>query len=174
MRLLTLAVATLAVVLSGCVNPDGSPNNTGSGALIVGGLGALTGAAIGGCAHGGPDALIGAAVGAVAGGLIGTSADREQNARMQAMAPPPTYLRVEPGRPLTLADVKTLSRAGISEDIIISQIQNSHTIYHLTAADIIDLRNAGVSDKVVRYMIGTPNLMSLAAPSYSGDTAYAR
>jgi hypothetical protein len=35
----------MAVLLSGCVNPEGSPNNTGSGVLIGSAFGALTGAA---------------------------------------------------------------------------------------------------------------------------------
>ena len=45
---MVLTIASLAVVLTGCVNPDGSQNNTGTGALIGGVFGALTGAAIGG------------------------------------------------------------------------------------------------------------------------------
>ena len=58
-----LALAGTAVLVSGCVNPDGTQNNTATGALVGGAFGALTGAAIGGC-HGGPDALFGAAAGA--------------------------------------------------------------------------------------------------------------
>ena len=152
--ILTLAGST--VFLAGCQNPDGSENNTGSGAIIGGAIGAITGAAIGGSNHGGQDALIGAAVGAVAGGLIGNSSDREQEARLRAQAPQ-TYARVEQGQPLSLADVKALSRAGISDDVIISQIKNSRTVFHFSAADIIDLRDAGVTDKVVNYMINTPS-----------------
>ena len=152
---LVLSVASLAVLLSGCVNPDGSQNNTGTGALIGGAFGALTGAAIGGRHHGGQDALIGAAVGAVAGGLIGNAADREQEARLKAQAPQ-TYARIGQGTPLSIADVKALAKAGISEDVIINQIHNSRTIFHLSAADIIDLRDAGVTNKVVNYMIDTP------------------
>ena len=163
---LVLSVASLAVLLSGCVNPDGSQNNTGSGALIGGVFGALTGAAIGGRAHGGQDALIGAAVGAVAGGLIGNSADREQEARLKAQAPQ-TYARIDQGTPLSIADVKALAKAGVSEDVIINQIHNSRTIFHLSAADIIDLRDAGVTNKVVNYMIDTPASIgaNTAAPS---------
>ena len=44
---LILIMASMAVLLSGCINPDGSPNNTGSGALIGGAFGAFTGVAIG-------------------------------------------------------------------------------------------------------------------------------
>jgi uncharacterized protein YcfJ len=150
-----LTAAGLAVLLTGCQNPDGSQNNTGSGALIGGVFGALTGAAIGGSRHGGQDALIGAAAGALAGGLIGNSADREQEARLRAQAPQ-TYERVNQGSPLSLADVKALAKAGISEDVIVSQIRNSRTVFHLSAADIIDLRDSGVTDKVINYMIDTP------------------
>jgi len=152
---LILTTAGLAVLVTGCQNPDGTQNNTGSGALIGGVFGALTGAAIGGSRHGGQDALIGAAAGALAGGLIGNSADREQEARLKAQAPQ-TYSKVEQGQPLAVADVKALAKAGISEDVIVSQIKASRTVYHLSAADIIDLRDSGVSDKVVNYMIDTP------------------
>ena len=72
--------------------------------------------------HGGEDALIGAAAGALAGGLIGNSMDREQEARLRAQAPQ-TYARVDQGQPLSVADVKSLAKAGISEDVIISQIK---------------------------------------------------
>ena len=151
---LILTAAGMAVLLAGCENPDGTQNNTGTGALIGGAMGAITGAAIGGRSHGGQDALIGAAVGAVAGGLIGNSADREQEARLKAQAPQ-TYARVNQGQPLSIADVKALAKAGISEDVIVNQIGSSRTVFHLSAADIIDLRDAGVPDKVVNCMINT-------------------
>lgn len=156
------AAAALAVVLTGCVNPDGTQNYTGSGAVMGGGAGALTGAAVGGSRHGGQDALIGAAIGAVAGGLIGNSMDQEQQARLRAQAPQ-TYARVDQGQPLSIADVKSLARAGISEDVIINQIQASHTVFRLTSADIIDLRDAGVTDRIINFMINTPNTAGVEA-----------
>ncbi len=157
-------MAGAAVVLTGCVNPDGTQNNTGSGALIGGALGAITGAVIGGPRNGGAGALIGAAAGAIGGGLIGNSMDQEQDARLRAQAPE-TYVKIDQGQPLAVADVRAMAKAGISEDVIISQIQNSHTVYHLSASDIIDLRDSGVTDKVVNYMINTPSTI--------GDTAVA-
>ncbi len=165
---LILVLAASASLLAGCVNPDGTQNNTGSGALIGGALGALTGAVIGGPRNGGAGALIGAAAGAVGGGLIGNSMDQEQNARLRAEAPQ-TYIKVDQGQPLAVADVKAMAKAGVSEDVIISQIQNSRTIYHLSAADIIDLRDSGVTDKVVNYMINTPSTISDAAPAPQPD-----
>jgi outer membrane lipoprotein SlyB len=155
---LVFAMAASTVVLTGCQNPDGTQNNTGSGALIGGVIGAIAGSAIGGPHHGGEGALIGAAAGAVGGGLIGNSVDQEQNARLRAQAPQ-TYVKVDQGQPLSVADVKALAKAGISTDVIINQIRNSRTVYHLSTADIIDLRDAGVSDQVINYMINTPSLL---------------
>lgn len=152
----TLAVAGLAMLLTGCQYPNGEPNNTASGALAGGAIGAISGAAIGGPRNGGAGALIGAAAGALAGGVIGNSMDQQQQERLHAQAPQ-TYTRVEQGQPLSVADVRALSEAKVSDDIIISQIRNSHTVFHLTAPDIIDLHNAGVSENVINFMINTPN-----------------
>ena len=154
-HVLTLALAASAIVLAGCEYPNGEPNYTGTGALTGGAVGAVSGAAIGGNRHGGQDALIGAAVGAVAGGLIGNSMDRQQQERLRQQAPQ-TYARVDQGQPLSVADVKALAAAGVGDNVIISQIRNSRTVYHLSAADIIDLRNAGVSNPVIDFMINTP------------------
>ncbi len=157
-HVLILVTTGAAVLLSGCVNPDGSPNNTGSGALMGGAMGALTGAAIGGRCHAGPDALIGAAAGALAGGLIGKAADREQEARWQAQAPRAYYVDAGQSRPTSIADVKAMAKAGVSDDVIISQMSNTRTVYHLAAQDVIGLRDAGVSEKVLNYMLNTPSL----------------
>jgi hypothetical protein len=46
---------------------------------------------------------------------------------------------------LGTADVKMLAKSGVGDEVIISQIRNSRTVYHLTAAEILDLKDAGVS-----------------------------
>jgi hypothetical protein len=60
-------------------------------------------------------------------------------------------------QPLALADVKMLAKNGVSDEVILSQIRNSHTVYRLSAAEIIDLKDAGVSQKVIDFMINTPS-----------------
>jgi hypothetical protein len=62
---------------------------------------------------------------------------------------------LRPGQlqPIGLADVKALAKAGLSDEVIISQIRNSRTVYRLSAAEIIDLKQSGVSEKVIDYMI---------------------
>lgn len=158
------AVATSAVLLTGCVDPNGQQNNTGTGALIGGALGAITGAAIGGPRHGGEGALIGAAAGLVAGGAIGNSMDQQQQAELRAQSPQ-TYVRVVQGQALGIADVKAMAKAGVSDDVIIAQIQGSHTAFNLSAADIIDLHDSGVSDRVVNFMQNTQSSVSVAQPT---------
>jgi outer membrane lipoprotein SlyB len=165
LQILMSVLAASAFVWTGCEYPNGDPNYTGTGALTGGAVGAFSGAAIGGQRHGGQDALIGAAVGAVAGGLIGHSLDQQQQDRLRRQAPQ-TYARVDQGQPLSVADVKALAQAGVADNIIISQIRNSHTVYRLSAADIIALRDAGVSNPVIDFMINTPASIggSSAAP----------
>jgi outer membrane lipoprotein SlyB len=163
-NILIFAVAASSVVLTGCVDPNGNPDNTGTGALEGGAIGAVSGAIIGGPRNAGAGALIGAAAGLIAGGLIGHSMDQAQQEQLRAEAPQ-TYVRVDQGQPLGLADIKALAKAGVSDDVIISQIKNSHTVFRLSAADIIDLHNSGVSDGVVNFMLNTQNTADAASSS---------
>ena len=167
--ILIFAAATSAVVLTGCQYPNGEPNNTAGGALAGGAIGAVSGAIIGG-RNAGAGALIGGAIGAITGGLIGNSMDQEQSEQLREQSPQ-TYVHVEQGQPLATADVKALAQAKVSDDVIISQIQNSHTVYHLSAADIIDLHSAGVSDKVVNFMINTANSSNSTSSTTVVETA---
>lgn len=147
-------VVAAATLLTGCVTPYGEPDRTATGALVGGGSGAALGAILGG-RHSGEGALIGGAIGAITGGLIGHSMDQDAAARLRTQAPV-TYQRIDQGQPLGVADVKAMAQARISDEVIISQIRNTHTVYRLSAADIIDLNNSGVSQKVIDYMINTP------------------
>jgi len=160
---LTLVMAAVSVLATGCTTPEGQPDNTATGALIGGGAGAATGAVIGGSENAGEGALIGAAAGVIGGGLIGHQLDQQQQARLRAQAPQ-TLVRVEQNQPLTVDDVKAMARAGVSDDVIISQIIVSHTVFRLSAAGIIDLHNSGVSDRVVNYMLNTPNTATPVTP----------
>ena len=151
-----------AVALTGCETPYGTPDRTGTGALAGGAIGAFSGAVLGG-RHAGEGALIGGAIGAITGGLIGHSMDQEEQERLRAEAPE-TYTRVEQSEPLAVADVKAMVNARVGDDVIISKIQSTRSVYHLSSADIIDLHNAGVSDKVINYMITTSNTANAAPP----------
>ena len=164
MKYFTLGLCTLtvAVVFTGCETPDGRPDRTGTGALAGGAIGAFSGAVLGG-RHAGEGALIGGAIGAITGGLIGHSMDQEERERLRAQAPA-TYARIEQGNPLQVADIKAMVSSHVGDEVIISQIQSTHSVYHLSAADIIDLKNSGVSDNLIQYMINTPSTATASAP----------
>jgi hypothetical protein len=68
--------------------------------------------------------------------------------RTYTVAPPP------PNGP-TIAEIESMSQAHVSDSVIISQIQNSSTRYHLTADQIISLKSAGVSDPVINTLINS-------------------
>ena len=79
--------------------------------------------------------------------------------------PPPAPRRVlYPNQPMSLADIKMLAKAGISDEVILSQIRNSHTVYRLSAAEILDLKDAGVGEKVIDFMINTPTMYRSTRP----------
>ena len=164
-----LLIGTLAVVLTGCETPYGTPDRTATGALTGGALGIASGALIGGRHHAGEGALIGGALGAVTGGLIGHAMDQEHQTRLRQQAPQ-TYTRVDQGQPLSVADVKALAAAKVSDDVIVSQIRNSRTVFRLSSADIIDLKNSGVSEKVIDFMINTANSAGTTAPAQTSQT----
>lgn len=147
-----LAVALVAgLALTGCYTPDGRPDRTASGALGGAAVGATSGALIG---RSPGAAIIGGAIGAIGGSLIGNAMDANERARLQAQAPQ-TYERLDQGQPLQVADVRAMAAAGIKDDLIISQIRSTRTTYRLSASEIIELRDAGVSDRVIEFMINT-------------------
>ena len=141
-RFLILGAATFSMILAGC------ETKTGTGALAGGGLGAIAG----GAAGGGKGALIGGAVGAVAGGLVGASLD-EQDRKVMQRTSPRTVDRMDRREPLTVNDVIKLSQGGVSDESIIRYLQQTGSTYNLSQAQIRRLQDAGVSQRVVNYMV---------------------
>jgi outer membrane lipoprotein SlyB len=128
-------------------------NKAGTGALVGAGGGALVGGAISGSAGG---VLIGAAAGAVGGDIMGAalfSSDRDSLKRKK----PRTIKKIDRGEELSISDIKSMSKAGISDQVIISQIDATNSVFYLSTADIIDLKKAGVSQRIINYMIQTGN-----------------
>ena len=136
-------ILMLALVLGGC------ETKTGTGALVGAGVGAAAGGLIAGSGTG---ALIGGGVGALAGGLIGASLDAEDRKNLDNQSPR-TLKKIDKGEQLSVDDVKQMSKAGIKDDVIISQIHSTGSTFRLSTADIIDLKNSGVSQNVIDAMI---------------------
>jgi len=79
--------------------------------------------------------------------------------------PPPRVVRVPTGYAVPApspADIKALVKAGVADEVILSQIRNTRAVYRLTTAEIMDLHQAGVSQRVIDFMINTPRLYPTA------------
>lgn len=136
------SIVFLACVFIGC------ESKAGTGALVGGGVGAGAGALIGG----GQGALIGGAVGIVSGAVVGhilDDADKENIKRQN----PATMRRVDNQQHLTVEDIIVLHESGIGDDKIIDLIKNSNSRYSLSTRSIQKLERAGVSSKVIDFML---------------------
>ena len=56
-------------------------------------------------------------------------------------------------RAMTLEDIINLSKTKIDSEVIIRQIEVTHSKFKLETSDIIRLKNEGVDDDVIEYMI---------------------
>jgi hypothetical protein len=145
------------LMLTGC----SSMSNTDAGILGGGAIGAGTGAIVGhALGNTGAGALVGAGVGALTGGLIGNSEDKAE-ARAEARA-----IAAANARALGITDVAQMTRSGVSESVIISQIRTTPAAFHLSGTDVIWLKEQGVSDNVVREMQLTATRYPSPVPVY--------
>ncbi len=87
--------------------------------------------------------------------LLATAADRDSPPLPPTAQWPSQIQRSDQGQSISVADVKALANAGLSDEVILSHIRNSQAVYHLTTAEIIDLKNSGVSEKVIDFMVNT-------------------
>jgi hypothetical protein len=66
---------------------------------------------------------------------------------------PAIYDKMMHGDRLSVGDVVALSRAGVSDAVIVRYIRDNHTVYNLTARDFARLQQGGVSSSVVDFMV---------------------
>lgn len=100
--------------------------------------------------------LIGDAVRATTGTMIGASLDESDRSSLEKQSPR-TLKKIDNGEQLSIDDIKKMTRAGISDDVIISQIAATKSVFYLSTADIVDLKKSGVSQRVINNMVQTGN-----------------
>lgn len=147
MRKTLFPLAIGALFLTSC------ESKAGTGALVGGGLGVGAGTLISPTPQG---ALIGGAVGAATGAIIGASLEGNDREVMEKNSPD-TVEKIDRKQQLSINDVKEMSKNGLSDNVIIGQIQATNSVFELTPSEIIDLKNEGVSQRVIDYMIQTGN-----------------
>lgn len=134
----------LSLLLFGC------QSKAGTGALAGGAIGVGAGALIGG----GSGALIGGAVGSVAGAGIGAILDAEDRDKVRNNNPR-TLDKIDNNQQLSVSDVISLHQSGVSDDKIIELIRQSDTHFNLNEYKLSRLRRAGVSERIIQYMLNT-------------------
>ena len=107
-----------------------------------------TGAAIGG----GTGAIVGDGANDV--GVIGTLLDKQDQKNLRRRSPA-TYNRVDQGEPLTVNNIISLGQANISDKKIIELIKKTDSRYVLSTHQIDRMQRAGVTDRIINYMIQT-------------------
>jgi uncharacterized protein YcfJ len=125
-------------------------NDTASGTVMGGALGAVTGAIIGGRKDRGEGALIGAGVGALTGNLLGRAKDRtdERHAAYGAAAAAQATQQAA-AMAVSNHDLVSMTRAGVSEDVIISTMRSRGAQLDLSPQGLISLKQSGVNDRVL-------------------------
>ncbi|NGX44226.1 MAG: hypothetical protein K1060chlam3_00391 [Candidatus Anoxychlamydiales bacterium] len=142
MKKIYLILCVIGLIVVGC------ESKTASGAVV----GAGVGAGVGAIAGGGVGAAAGA--GAASGALVGAALD-EQDRKIMEKTSPRTAERMDRKEPLTINDIIKLSQGGVSDDTVIRYIQETKTTYNLSQAQINRLQEAGVSQRVINYMVDT-------------------
>ena len=136
----------------------GAQVNQQRGATLGGLAGAVAGGLIGDHNNeAGAGAAIGGVVGAVAGGLLGNAADKESalNRRQQIyQQQQQQYAQLQSA--VSLADVISMSRSGLSDSVIINQLNQRGVQQTLQVPDIIALHQQGVSETVITSMQQAP------------------
>jgi hypothetical protein len=68
------------------------------------------------------------------------------------------YDKMIHGDALSLYDIEALSRARVSDGVILRYLRNRGTVYLLSSADVVGLKKAGVSESIIDYMLSTPRI----------------
>jgi hypothetical protein len=142
----------LFIYAIGTVMVTSCENKAETGALVGAGVGIGAGALISPTPAG---VLIGGAVGAVGGALIGAALDSSDRETLRQESPR-TMNKIDRGEQLSMKDIEKMSQAGISDDKIIGAIHSTGSVYHLSTNDVQELKDNGVSQRVIDYMLQTP------------------
>ncbi len=130
--------------------PDYYRNDTAEGTVVGGGLGAITGAIIGGRSNRGEGALIGAGIGAITGRLLGKQKDAADRQEAAYGAAATAQANVQAAQlSVSNLDLIQMSRAGLSDEVIIGTIRQRGGRFDLSPAGLIALKENGVTDRVV-------------------------
>jgi hypothetical protein len=82
-------------------------------------------------------------------------------------------MKVDTLRAMKMEDVIALSKAGVSDSLIIGMMDATDSWFQLKTQNVLDLRNAGVSEKVIAAMMQPPPEPSSKTSSSNAVRYYA-
>jgi outer membrane lipoprotein SlyB len=176
-KLLATSFALIAMLAG---NVASAQYRARDGATAGGVAGAIIGGIIGHQNDEVPEgAIIGGAVGALAGGLLGKAQEedlaRQRYAQQQAYyAQQQQFYSQQQATRLTgisTQDVVSMSRSGLSETLILGQLQTRGVQRRLEVSEIIALHQAGVSDNIIGAMQSVPLATEIASRTASRPIA---
>lgn len=142
---------------------DGTLGGGAAGAIIGGIVGKQSGKTTEG-------ALIGGVVGAITGNLAGSARDqqiaRERYYQSQIRQQQQQINQLS-SRVVTIDDVISMTRSGLSDHVIINYIQSNGVSRQLTVPEIIAMHQQGVSEPVISAMQRAP----IGSPAVSQQSA---
>ncbi|MEC8022508.1 MAG: hypothetical protein VX223_01150 [Myxococcota bacterium] len=74
-----------------------------------------------------------------------------------------SVLCAAPAWSITKMEIMTLAKVGVSADEMIKAIERDKTVFNLAVTEILELKQASVPEKVIKFMLKTPQL-------FGGDT----
>jgi len=151
---LVVIVIVSSLLLHHQANQASAQYNQQRGTVLGGLTGAAAGAIIGeNSDEPGAGAAIGGVVGAIAGSVLGNAEDQRSRAyyaqRQQQIYAQQQYRQTQS---VGLDDVIAMSRSGVSDQVIITAIQQRGLPQQLAVNDIVYLSQNGVSDNVIHSM----------------------
>ncbi len=144
---LVCALLVFPLLAAGCRSPYYADRGAAAGGLAGAGIGAIVGSQTGDPLAG---AAIGAGLGAITGNVFGAQLD-EVAAQNRAEIAAQMGRQVTPGA-ATVGEVISMSRAGVDPRLIVNYVNTSGVAAPLTAQDVIDLSQQGVSPDVISAM----------------------
>lgn len=91
-----------------------------------------------------------------------TSGKYKALAELVAASTGPTAVveRMQAGKRLDLGDVSALSRAGVSDELILAYLKRQRSVYLLQDREVAHLQQSGVSQPVIDYLAATPKKLN--------------
>ena len=107
-------------------------------------------------------------------GGCATLSEADRSALQRGGVSPQLQQRMAVFDPLELSDIMELSQKKISSEFLLRYLRSTAHVYTLDSQDVVLLRQAGVQNKVIDYLMATPSLyaMRYSEPGYRYEPYY--